>query len=219
MRKVPIYRDGAVVVDENLCFLQPETGGERSAARRVHHHSGLETGAVCERAVEPVSGPGNAFDNTGEAQIDPLLPHLSRQVPADVVIEPAKEEFSPVELRHMDAQPVEDARELRGDIAAADDHDGLWKTLEMEALVRGDDMLPSRDIRDMGPAARGDKNVRCADARAVDLHGIGTGDPGATLEEITSGILQHPVVDAVQPLDLPGLVVAQCRPIEFRRHR
>src|SRR5262249_16478239 len=61
------------------------------------------------------------------------------------------------------AEPVEDAGELDGDVAAALDQDALRQLLEMERFVRGDDMLDSRNLGAVpGRRAGGNEDVAVA---------------------------------------------------------
>src|SRR5690606_12101398 len=67
--------------------------------------------------------------------------HAGTDSLADIPVKPAQDLLTAVKQGGVDAEPVEDASELDGDIAAADDQQPLRQTLEMEGLVRGDDVL------------------------------------------------------------------------------
>ena len=72
---------------------------------------------------------------------------------AHVVVEAAQDVLAAIDQRHLGAEPVEDAGELDRDIAAALDENALRQLLQMERLVRGDDVLEARDLgaRDGAP--------------------------------------------------------------------
>ena len=55
---------------------------------------------------------------------------------ARLLVEAAQDLGAAVELRHLDAEAVEDAGELAGDVAAADDQDGFRQRVEVEDVVR-----------------------------------------------------------------------------------
>ena len=59
-------------------------------------------------------------------------------VRTDVVVEAAQDGVAAVDLGDLAAETVEDAGELRRDIAAADDDHALGQALDVENLVRGD---------------------------------------------------------------------------------
>ena len=73
-----------------------------------------------------------------------------------------------IDQGRLDAQAVEDAGELDGDVAAADDHDALGQLGQVEGLVRGDGVLDARERRGIhGPAAGGDQDLVGGDGRSL----------------------------------------------------
>src|SRR3546814_13053213 len=95
-----------------------------------------------------------------------------------------------VELRHLRSQAVEDAGELDGDVAAADDDHALRKRVEEKRLVRGDDVLLAGDVRQPGPAAGRDENVFRRTDLAADPGRVRVIDGGAIFEHYVAGVGQ-----------------------------
>ena len=77
----------------------------------------------------------------------PRLLDLVGEVGAHVVVEAAQEVGAAIDQGRLDAQAVEDAGELHGDVAAADDHDPLGQLRQVEGLVGGDGELDARQVR------------------------------------------------------------------------
>src|SRR5690606_26917585 len=76
-----------------------------------------------------------------EAELD-ALPHGNLHQPvADAFVIAAQQRRGAVYQRHLTAELVEDARELIGDIAAADYGETPGARLQMEHFVGGDTML------------------------------------------------------------------------------
>ena len=73
--------------------------------------------------------------------------HRRRQPVAQILVEAAQNFIAAIDQRHVGAEAVEDRGELDGDIAAARDDDAARQFLQMECLVRGDDMLDARQFR------------------------------------------------------------------------
>ena len=97
--------------------------------------------------AEPVIDLLDGLDGLPGDDPDAALLHLGAQMLAHVVVEAAQDVFAAIDQRHLGAEPVEDAGELDRDVAAALDQDALRQLLEMERLVRRDDMLEAGDIR------------------------------------------------------------------------
>ena len=77
------------------------------------------------------------------------------------------------------AQPVEDAGELDGDVAAADDRDALGQLGQMERLVGGDGEFPAGNVGHDRAAAGGDQDLLGGDRLLADLDGVAVHQPAA----------------------------------------
>ena len=122
-------------------------------------------------------------DGLAGDDLDAAILHLVMQMPAHVVVEAAQDVFAAVDQRHLRAEPVEDAGELDGDIAAALDQNALGQVAEVKRLVRRDGVLEAGDARRrMGRGAGRHQDGFGVDARAArQAHGVGVFDDGARL--------------------------------------
>jgi hypothetical protein len=155
-----------------------------------------------------------------EAQVDALLPHLDGQGGAHVVVEPAQEQRAPVELHHLGAQPVKDAREFHGDVAAAHDQHAAGKGLQVEGLVRREHELGPGNVGQRRPAPGGHQHVLGGEAAAVHRDGVGVLENGVSLDALDPRVVQDPGVDAVQTRNLRVLVLDERLPaVALRAHR
>jgi hypothetical protein len=152
-----------------------------------------------------------------DAQLDALLHHLGGDEGAHVVVEAAQHLGAAVKQRHPAAEPVEDRRELAGDVAAADHQQPARERLEVEHLVRGQRQFLAGEVRPMRCATGGDEDVLGADALAADVDRVRIGKPRAAAQQPHAGTEEQLLVDAVEPHDLDRPVALQRRPVERRR--
>src|SRR5207237_9828619 len=110
------------------------------------------------------------------------------------------------------AQPVEDAGEFHGDVAAADNHDALGELGQVDRLVGGDRMLGAGQARRQGrPAAGGDEDLvgREGLVGAHQVDGVGVDQFGAVVDQVGAGVFEVGDVDARQAGDLDVLGVEE----------
>jgi len=119
--------------------------------------------------------------------------------------------------RHVDAQLMENARKLVGDIAAARDHDALGQGFEVEGLVRGDCEVRPRDRGQCGGSPGGDQDLVRRDPLLADLQGMRIEERRARAFQLDMMIGQRVLVDFVDPVHVGEHIVAQCGPVERRR--
>ena len=189
----------ALVVERHAGGLQTQASGVGLAAGGVHHHValvGVAAGEVADQA-------GGALLNTGvfaaQDHLDAALFDLGGEVAADVVVEAAQDVGAAVHQGGVDAQAVEDAGELDGDVAAADDDDPLRQLRQVEGLVGGDGVLDAGQVLGRpGAAAGGDQDlVGGEDAPIVhQFDGVGVLQLGAGVHQVGAGVLQVVDVDA-----------------------
>ena len=124
-----------------------------------------------------------------------------------------------IDQRHLGAEAVEDAGELHRDVAAALDQDALGQFLQVERLVRRDDVLEAGDLgAEMRRGAGGDQDRLGAHRLAgrEQAHGVRVLEHGAALHDRDLGALQIGRVGRLEPGDLAVLVGDQRRPVERR---
>ena len=139
--------------------LEAEVGGVGEASHRDQHDVGVEGRAVEQGGAQRSAGALEPRYLGREAQVDAARTHGVGEGEADLAVEAAQEELAAVELRHRAAEAVGDRRELRRDVAAADDHDALGAVGKMEHVIGGDRELPTRELVPEGAAPGGDQHV------------------------------------------------------------
>ena len=137
---------------------------------------------------------------------------------ADVLVEAAQHALAAMNERHVRAQALENLGELDRDVAAADDHDPLGQTVQMERLVGGDgEFRAAHALRAHDPTAGGDEDPLGGDEPAArEPHLVRADDFGALLDDLRAGFQQVGAVNAGQPRDLVLHIVPQFGPVEPR---
>ena len=132
---------------------------------------------------------------------------------AALLVEPAQHAIATDHQVDVAAEPVEDAGELDGDVAAADDGDALGQRIgQVERLVRGDGELVAGDRGHLRPAAGADQNLVGRDRLAADLHGVAIHQPATAHVDLHARPFEQADIDRVQAIDLLLHIVAQGRP-------
>ncbi len=182
--------DGALVVELDPGGVQPEATGLRGPARGEHDHLGSDVMAIVQVADQAVRRLLDPVVLAAEDDLDPPLLHLAREMGAHVVVEAAQDVGAPVHQGGVDPQPLEDAGELDGDVAAAHDHDALGQGRQMEGLVGGDGVFGARHIGLHRPAADGDQDLlgREGLVLANQLDRVGVLQLGAGVGEFGAGV-------------------------------
>src|SRR6202040_4260240 len=101
----------------------------------------------------------DASDLRPAADVDAAAAHLLAEIDPDVLVEPAQDLLAPDDFHDLAAKPVKDASELDRDITAADNHDALWQSRQIQRLVGRDHVLDAGDVRGFRPAANRDQDV------------------------------------------------------------
>ena len=133
---------------------------------------------------------------------------------ADILIEAAHDQRSPIGEGRINPQAVEDARELHRDVAATLDHHLLRQLVEEESLVRGDDVLAAFVAQIIRPAARGHQNMFGGVVLASHSDRVRIDHRGAPVNDRDPGPLEHPSIDAVQAGDFLVFVIDKSAPVE-----
>ena len=144
---------------------------------------------------------------------------------AHLVVKAAQHLFTPVQLRDVGPQPVEDGREFARDVATAHHHQPLGEGGQVKDVVGGDDMFAPHEVRHMGRAAGGQQNVLGGEAlvpgAAVGIqrgqaHLVPPFQPGKTVEHGHARAAQQVAVNPVQAADFLGAVGLQGGPVQLR---
>ena len=152
-------------------------------------------------------GEEQEFDALGERDLHQPVTH--RRIIA------AQDRVRTVGDRHLAAEFVEDAGEFICDIAPARNQDAARQGIEMERLVRSDDMLVARKFGDQRARAGGDQDVlrrHHLAARQRDL--VIAGDGRALVEDSDVVVRQRLAVEPFQPGDVVLHQIAQPLPVE-----
>jgi hypothetical protein len=214
-----IDADGAPRVHAHAELLEPEAAGigDRVAPGGVQHGIGRDrAGGGVQH--EPPAGRLEVMDRGARAHVQPAPPHLRGGGGAHVAVEPAQRLGAPDDQRGLDAQGVEDGRQLDPDIAAADHDQTAGAVLQvLERVIRSDRELEAGQRRHVGPGADRDQDVLRRVGLPVHLDRAGPDHPAATLEHADAGALQHAQVHAVQARDLGVARLDQGAPVMLGR--
>ena len=111
-------------------------------------------------ADEPIARLLDAGERAPRQDADAALGVGLGERIAQVLVEAAQDLLAAVDERHLRAEAGEDAGELHRDIAAAVDCDARGQPLEVESLIRSDDVLEPRDrVAERRLAARRDQDL------------------------------------------------------------
>ena len=204
----------ASVAEVHARRLEAKSSARRCSTGRHHDQVDIQAPAIVESATQFAAPALDAVDSGMEPQLHPLGPYFVRHETADARVEAAQEEFTSIGKRNLGTQSGVDAGELHGDVAAADDQDPFRKFVEIERLVGRDRVFVARERRHDRPAARRDEYVLRRQRAARHPYPVGSGQDCPFREYFDAGPVQQAVVDAVQALDLPCLVVAERGPIK-----
>ena len=151
-----------------------------------------------------------------DADVDAVPAHGRGKAVAEIAVEIAQDLLAAMDHGDLDAKPGEDRSELHADIAGTDDHDAFRQAFELEAFIRGDEVLRAGDLGDHRMAAGGDQDglgphrgVPASDPHRMLIFKRGVGE-----DEIDARLLQRTRVSGVQPVDLAMDVADQSRPVE-----
>ena len=213
-----VDRDRAVRPDADADLLEPEAFGVRVAAGGEEHLVDVMRLAIVDGDPEAGVGALDPRHVALDLEHDAAGAHRVGQVVAQVGVEAAQDLVAAVELDDLGAEPVHDAGELAGDVAAADDRHALGLLLEPEHLVRGDAELGAGDVRHEGPGAGRDEQMLGRVLGPVgEPHPVRVEHARAHPAELHAGAAQPVVVDRLQPRDLGVLRGDQPAPVERRR--
>jgi hypothetical protein len=211
--------DGAPLVQLHARLVQAQRLDVRLAAGGEHHHLGLHLQRVGQMADQHAVG---AFLDllmlTGQQYVQAAQAQLIGQVRAQVLVETAQEVGAAIDQGDVDAQAVEDAGELDGDIAAADDHHPLGQLGQQEGLFRGDDVLDPGQVGPRRPVAGGDQDLPGRDLldALFPLHfqRVRIKEAGRSIQDVGAGLGQVGGIDAGEPRDLAVLGHPERLPVE-----
>ncbi len=163
-----------------------------------------------------VAGGGiHAGDVGAGVQVDAAFLHRVGDQAAGLLVEAAQDLRAAVVLRHLDAQPVEDAGEFAGDVAAADDQDGLGQVFQVEDVVRHDAAARPRHLGAHGAPAGGHEDVLGGlHLAGRQLDRVRIAQPRAGVERLDPRGLEHLAVDGLEPVQLLVQVPAEGLPVE-----
>ena len=132
---------------------------------------------------------------------------------AQVHVEAAQRQRLAVHQIHVRAESGEDAGEFHRDVARSDDRHALRHVRQIERGVRDDAKFRAGDRQAHRMAAGADDDVLGGDALAADIERVRIDEGGARLEDGRAGVVEQPLVDAVEPADLAVLRGDQLRPV------
>ncbi|ABA48398.1 hypothetical protein BURPS1710b_0499 [Burkholderia pseudomallei 1710b] len=212
-RRIGVDFDRAVRVARDPDRLEPEPVAIRDAPRRIQHRVVRPVRALGEPERQPAVGAAlDRLDRRARMDGDTLLRHLAMQRVPHVVVEAAQDLLAAIEQVDIDAEPVEDARELDRDVAAADDRDPLRQLGQLERLARRDRVLDAGNRRQHRPRACRDGDVPGGDTPARDVDRMRADERRAPRMDLDARLVQQIDVDTAQARDLAVLRLDERRP-------
>ena len=157
--------------------------------------------------------------NTGNIRIEfqgyALLLHLFSDELTNVLIEATQKQIATVDLRHLAAQAVQDARKLRGDVATTHHGHTLGKRVQIKQVVGDAHMFTAWQIWHEGLATHCHQNMAGRQNGFTHRDLATTQYLPVTFKNSHPGLIQDPLVDTVQPADFTALVISQCGPVKL----
>src|SRR5690606_23141294 len=144
-----------------------------------------------------------------------LLRHLPGQVEAQILIEPAQEERSAIDLGGLGPQAGENAGKFDSNVAATHDQEAFRLLFQEEDIVGDDPELLPLVIGAAGDAACSDQYVLSAHPLPADLDGVRASQPSPALDNLHAGIGEQAFIDAIKTGNLGVLVLDQRLPVEM----
>ena len=136
------------------------------------------------------------------------------QMFAHGAVKTSQEHLTAIQQRGLGAQPLENPRELDGNVASAHNQHALWQRLEKERFVRTDGVFMPRDLGDLRPATGGDEDVFCRVPLTIDQHLVWPGQGGVPLQQRNTTVNQQVAVDTIETIDFTVFVGNQRGPVE-----
>ena len=184
--RIAVDGDGADRVDRDADLFQPEPGRVGAASRCTRTWSTCTIEPSDSVAAMPSTVLSRRSTVRFSASVDATLGIGLAESVANVLVEAAQKLVAAMQERDLAAEPVEHARELHRDIAAADDQDPLRQGLEVEDLVRRD-----------GEFAAGNRRLerRMGADRHQDDSGRGSALPVFTRRTVCGSSITRAAVD------------------------
>src|SRR5690606_10677883 len=142
--------------------------------------------AHLEAAIRLFVDPG---DIRFEQQLEMLTQSLG-ETGADVGIEVLEQPVAAVGQKGFAAHTREDRGQLHCNVATTDDQHAVWQLRQIEYLVGRNGVRCSRNGGNVGPAARSHHDALHVQPFSLNLYRVGANDPGTSLENLNSGLLQ-----------------------------
>ena len=174
---------------------------------------GAETAPVFRVQDDPVIGLLDRLRNDARDEVDVVAVHAVHEpfrehgfeIPQDAVL--AHDELD------ARAQRFENARKLYRDIAAAGDQHALRPLLELEEVVRRDAVLRARDVGNHRTATCSDHDPVRLHLATVDVERVSVDEPGAATQIGHAALVEVPLVDAIEALDIGVASRLEARPV------
>ena len=121
--------------DEVVDILESDVLGVGNAARGKHDVARTNVLAISQRHPHTISGADNLLHIHASADVDALPFHFGREMPAQIIVKAAQDLFAAMDQDCFDAETIENAGKLNGNITATHNHDAARQVLKMEGLV------------------------------------------------------------------------------------
>ena len=199
----------ALVVQRRADRVETQAGGIRMPAGRVEHGGGGERRAVGALQRETCAGTPQRRQRNAAGKRHPALFQRAGESAAQVFVETAQRQGGAIGQRHPRTESGQDARELDGDVPAAQHQQRLRDLAQIEHLVRRHRVFETRQRRGGRAAAGGDQDPRSPVAAAGNLDAVLAGQARLSGDQFDAGPGQQVAVDPLQPVNFRALASAQ----------
>ena len=166
-----------------------------------------------EGRSEPALGRLDLSQLSVSQELDSGLLHRTSDHVGSFMVKDAQELVRPQQHRRLHSEGLEQACQLRGYVAVADDQHALGSVLEGEEVVTCLQVLFAWDFEDgrFGPCR--DQDVRGGEGLARDVYCVGVGEAGPAAEIIDFLITEKVVVAVVDVCDVGFAACAELLPV------
>ena len=171
---------------------------------------------VAERRAESAAVPLHADHVLAEAQPHAVVPQFPGERLHEVRVELREDPVGPLDDRRLPPVGVGDARELRGDVPPAEEHDRLRQLVEEQELVAGGQQVRAGEVDRRRLRAGGDDDAVGGQRPPVDLQRPRPREPGAAGDRRDSVVFEGRLRAVRHALDVGLLVVAGELPGQLR---
>ena len=142
---------------------------------------------------------------------------ISNRTPC-FIVETTKNLSAAIPLANFDAETGHDSGEFARDVTTTNDEKFLWQFVQMEDLIRSDTQLGPRHFGNHWAPPCRDKDRLSSFHRAIgELYLMGAIDYRALRQPLNAGIVEQPLIDRLEAVELCFKLCLERAPVERSR--